>query len=82
MKSRSKRVFLRAPEADDCDSLISLYRSSRQHFHGFADSSYTRGRAAIREHGNQGDNPFEAPADKVEEDALKYFTDNAKKICK
>ncbi len=47
MKLRSKRVFLRAPEADDCDSLIRLYRSSRQHLHGFADSNYTRERFEI-----------------------------------
>ena len=42
MRSRSKRVFLRAPEPDDCDELISLYRRSRKHFAGYARSRYSR----------------------------------------
>ncbi len=42
MKSRSKRVYLRAPETDDCDELIRLYRSSREHFRGYARSTLTR----------------------------------------
>ena len=44
MRLRSKRVYLRAPEPEDCDSLVSLYRSSRQHFRGFAHSDYSRER--------------------------------------
>lgn len=42
MKSSTKRVFLRAPEADDCDALIELYRSSRRHFAGYARSEFSR----------------------------------------
>ena len=42
MKLSSKRVYLRAPEVEDCDALISLYRSSREHFRGYARSTLTR----------------------------------------
>ena len=44
MKLRSKRVYLRAPERDDCDALIELYRKSRKHYAGYANSTYTRER--------------------------------------
>ena len=42
MKSRSKRVFLRHPEAEDGGALIALYHSSRRHFHGWARSEFTQ----------------------------------------
>ena len=42
MKLRSKKVYLRHPEPDDCESLIELYRSSRRHFHGLARSDFNR----------------------------------------
>lgn len=42
MKLRSKKVYLRHPEADDCEPLIELYRSSRRHFHGLARSDFNR----------------------------------------
>ncbi len=44
MRLRSKRVYLRAPERDDCDALIELYRKSQRHFAGYANSVYTRER--------------------------------------
>lgn len=44
MKLRSKRVYLRHPEVDDCDALIGLYRASREHFRGLASSDYSRER--------------------------------------
>jgi ribosomal-protein-alanine N-acetyltransferase len=44
MKLRSKRVYLRAPEPNDCEPLIELYRKSRRHFSGYASSNYTRER--------------------------------------
>jgi len=42
MKLRSKRVYLRAPEADDCDELIRLYATSQKHFRGYARSEFSR----------------------------------------
>ena len=39
---KSKRLFLRAPRPDDCDALIGLYRSSRAHFAGYANSNYNK----------------------------------------
>ena len=42
MRLRSKKVYLRAPERDDCDELIELYRSSRRHFRGLARSDFDR----------------------------------------
>lgn len=42
MVLKSKRVFLRAPEPDDCDTLINLYHSSRRHFHGYARADFDR----------------------------------------
>ncbi len=44
MRLRSKRVYLRAPEPEDCDALIELYRKSQRHFAGYANSVYTRER--------------------------------------
>ena len=44
MKLRSKRVYLRPPAADDFEELAELYRSSRAHFRGYANSSYSRER--------------------------------------
>ena len=44
MKLRSKRVYLRRPVPEDFETLTSLYRSSRDHFKGYASSSYTRER--------------------------------------
>jgi len=44
MRSNSKRVFLRAPEPDDCDTLIDLYRSSRAHFRGLTNANFDRER--------------------------------------
>jgi len=44
MRLRSKRVYLRAPERDDFAELAELYRSSRAHFRGYADSNYGRER--------------------------------------
>jgi [ribosomal protein S5]-alanine N-acetyltransferase len=42
MKLRSKKVFLRAPAASDYERLAALYLSSRKHFAGFADASYSQ----------------------------------------
>lgn len=39
-----RRVYLRAPAVEDCDTLIDLYRSSREHFRGLALSDFTRER--------------------------------------
>ena len=47
MRSRSKRVFLRAPEPEDCDTLVGLYLRSRAHFAGYASSKYSRGQFEI-----------------------------------
>ena len=44
MKLRSKRVYLRHPVPDDFDELTNLYRSSRDHFKGYASSRYSRER--------------------------------------
>jgi [ribosomal protein S5]-alanine N-acetyltransferase len=46
-KSNLKRVFLREPEPDDFDSLNSLYRASRAHFHGVTSSDFDRERFDI-----------------------------------
>ena len=44
MKLRSKRVYLRAPAPDDFAELAELYKSSRSHFKGYANSNYSRER--------------------------------------
>lgn len=51
MKLRSKRVYLRAPVPEDRDRLIELYRLSREHFRGYANSHYNSERfdAMLRE---------------------------------
>ena len=41
-KLNLKKVFLRDPAPEDCDALISLYRSSRAHFRGLANSDFDR----------------------------------------
>ena len=40
----SKKVYLRAPEPDDFETLSKLYQRSRRHFTGYANSTFTRGR--------------------------------------
>ena len=42
MKLNSKRVYLRDPAPEDCDALITLYRSSRAHFRGLANADFDR----------------------------------------
>lgn len=42
MKLSTKKVFLRPPAANDYAELLALYRSSKQHFGGFASSTYGR----------------------------------------
>ncbi|PYS99025.1 MAG: N-acetyltransferase [Acidobacteria bacterium] len=44
MRSNSKRVYLRGPEPEDCDSLIHLYLSSREHFRGLTNANFDRHR--------------------------------------
>ena len=60
MSLKSTKVYLRAPEVDDCDALIVLYRSSKRHFAGYADSNYSRAQ-------------FDATLADAENDSNAYF---------
>jgi [ribosomal protein S5]-alanine N-acetyltransferase len=42
MDSKSRRVYLRQPQADDFEALAHLYRISRKHLKGLAATDYDR----------------------------------------